>query len=821
MKSVSFLCCPAQTKEGWAFLTALTTFIKGDWDGREDFCTIPGRQLDFCEPETASIFKEIHNLGNWVVNYDELLDKRQLMNQGVRVIRYKQSHSQDRNLLISSTSSLGLLSSMIGSRVKNLNLNLSPTDTQKLTERFIDDANRISGDIVLRAAKRGKNASELMGVVLSSYLIRREYPKDRLWGWFFLDDYAEWFGQKEERLADILALSPTMEDSGKLRLSIIISEAKYIEFASLSEKRKDSQKQLRETLLRIADAIFGNPKRIDRDHWLSRLSDLFISGIQFPASSDINVAAWRNAIREGDCEISLRGYSHIFISGPSDSPECSEMVEITDKEMFQEIFSRSDLRELVLAYFQNKDPSKIRRKTSGRDIWKEEHFRKPSDRVLIAVNREVMVDEEIGTGDEPAKNDEDPKPVQQTLPMPPSEAAMKPMTSLVEIPEISSTEKFFAYAEIQEIVDQFHGGQKETSDEQEWLKSIESQCRLALQHFQMRSKVVGSFLTPNAAILKFQGDETLTVEQVRKRQSEFLTTHKVNIITARAEPGVVSLTIARPNRRILNLLDVWKTWQPQCTGGNHELLIGVKEEDGKHLFLSPTKHSPHTLIAGATGSGKSILMQNIILSIACTNTPQQAQIVLIDPKQGVDYFSFEGLPHLQGSRIITNSEESISALAQLIEVMNSRYSILRQNRVPNLFELNKKLSPAEQLPVLWIIHDEFATWMMTEDYKTSVSEIVGRLGVQARAAGIFLIFAAQRPDANVMPMQLRDNLGNRLVLKVSSEGTSEIALGEKGAERLLGKGHLAARLEGESEIIFAQVPFLKPEELEKIVGQFK
>jgi DNA segregation ATPase FtsK/SpoIIIE, S-DNA-T family len=99
--------------------------------------------------------------------------------------------------------------------------------------------------------------------------------------------------------------------------------------------------------------------------------------------------------------------------------------------------------------------------------------------------------------------------------------------------------------------------------------------------------------------------------------------------------------------------------------------------------------------------------------------------------------------------------------------------------------------------------------MMTPDYADAVSDVVGRHGVKARAAGISLVFAAQRPDANVMPMQLRANLGNRLVLRVDGEGTSKIALGEKGAERLLGKGHLAAKIEGETQIIYAQVPFVE------------
>src|SRR2546422_697045 len=140
--------------------------------------------------------------------------------------------------------------------------------------------------------------------------------------------------------------------------------------------------------------------------------------------------------------------------------------------------------------------------------------------------------------------------------------------------------------------------------------------------------------------------------------------------------------------------------------------------------------------------------------------------------------------------------------------MTRRYAVLKANKVANVFDLNKKPDATERFPFLWIIHDEFAEWMMTESYSDAVSDIVSRLGVKARAAGISLVFAAQRPDANVMPMQLRANLGNRLILRVDGEGTSEIALGEKGAERLLGKGHMAAKIEGESSIVLAQVPFI-------------
>jgi S-DNA-T family DNA segregation ATPase FtsK/SpoIIIE len=818
MKSVAYLCCPVQTQEGWSFINALTTFLKGDRQESDKRSLLPARKLDFNDPVTASIFKEIHNLGNWVVNYDELLDRRQLLNQNVKVIRYKQCATQGRNILISSTASLSLLRSMVFGRLTNLNLELDDSETRSLTERFINDANDISGDIVLRAAKRGRNASELIGVVLSRYLIRHEIGTERRFGWYFLDDYAEWLGQREEQIADILALAPEQTADGKLQLAVVIAESKYIDASNLAAKRKESQKQLRDTGRRISDALFGNPKRLDRELWLSRFSDLMMSGIQFPATSPIDLAAWRRAVREGRCGIYLRGYSHIFVSGPSDAEECSEMVSVAEADnSYQEVFSRSRLRELVMSYWKNADPGPIRREIAGEDIWAEQVYRNPSERIEIVSRRKPSDDssDEGGTaGGQPV-----PPPGQPSSPAaPPSPAAASTGASSPSEAGASHTESTnWAYPGLSELFQGYQGGTRDSAADAEWLKQVENRCRGALQQFQLQSKLLTGTLTPNAALLKFQGSSNLTVEQVLRRRSEFLTTHKLNVISVRAEPGAVAIAIARENRRILHLPQVWADWHPDCSLGNDKLLIALKEEDSSFLFLSPKSNAPHTLIAGSTGSGKSVLMQNIILAIACTNTPEQAKITLIDPKLGVDYFAFEGLPHLQGG-IIDNQEQAIERLGSLVNEMNRRYTVLKENRVSNIFDLNKKTNATERLPFLWIIHDEFAEWMMTEDYAAAVSDVVGRLGVKARAAGISLVFAAQRPDANVMPLQLRANLGNRLVLRVDGEGTSEIALGEKGAERLLGKGHLAAKLEGTPEVVFGQVPFVSNEFLTQVVA---
>ena len=340
--------------------------------------------------------------------------------------------------------------------------------------------------------------------------------------------------------------------------------------------------------------------------------------------------------------------------------------------------------------------------------------------------------------------------------------------------------------------------------------------------------VIGQRLTPNAALIRLQGSDRLNITALEKKRSELLTTHALNIISILAVPGEIVVAVARPQREVVSLIQLWNQRKINNLGGvNLSFIIGIKEIDGELLYLNLgnsfadlEQHAPHTLIAGTTGSGKSILIKNLILDICLTNAPDKVKIYLIDPKFGVDYSVIEELPNLcQG--IITEQNESIAVFENLIAEMEKRYREFKDQKVANLGAYNQKVSDSEKLPFLFVIHDEFAEWMLIDEYKDAVSNAVQRLGVKARAAGIHLIFAAQRPDANVLPMQLRDNLGNRLILRVESIGTSEIALGQKGAETLLGKGHLTAKLPGEPSLIYAQVPFLSDDDFSLVAEMMK
>ncbi|MBB4388545.1 S-DNA-T family DNA segregation ATPase FtsK/SpoIIIE [Rhizobium leguminosarum] len=796
LKSSVYLCSPVQSREGWAYLAAATAFLKDAEDLPDGKRLLPVRQLDFRDDRTARIFEETHDLGAWVVNYDELLDRRQLQNQSVRVIRYKQSATQGRNTVISSRAPLTLLRAMVRRRLEELQLDLTGEEVNGLADRFIGDANDISGDIVLRAAKRGEAAGELIGIVLSRFLARQSLDENRLVGWYFLDDYASWLGAREETQADILALSPSIDAAGELSLRIIVTEAKYVDAISFAPKRKESEKQLRDTMRRIIDAM-AEPDRLDRESWLSRLGDLLLDGIQIPAASSVPLVEWRRLVRDGRARIEVVGFSHVFVPTALDGANVTDFSEVSGAPASRQmIFGRAELKALIMAYLTNVKVDGLL--TSIDPIYgkvPEPHTPGTAPGPSVKVSHSSTKSK---SG--PAAEVDDRRHT-----VPPPAVDEQTGSRRPELEENFATSSARTVADI--VAQHLDEGPIQTEADEEWLAGTAMMARSALQQLGLQAKLIDQKLTPNAAILRFSGSANLTVEQVLKRRSELLTTHRLDIISIRPEPGAIAIYVARTQRQVVDIQNLWSRWKPTVSPtGNQNLVIGIREDNNELFVLSPSqRHAPHTLIAGSTGSGKSVLMQSIILGIAATNDPRHARIVLIDPKQGVDYFAFDALPHLEGG-IIDQQETAIDQLEHMVLEMDRRYRLFKEARVANITAYNAVAKPADVLPTYWVIHDEFAEWMLTDDYRAAVTSTVGRLGVKARAAGIHLIFAAQRPEANVMPMQLRSQLGNRLILRVDSEGTSEISLGEKGAERLLGKGHMIVRAEGEQGLIYAQVP---------------
>ena len=771
LKSTSFLVCPRQPEAGWAYIDAVAAVVtqRGHTGNQH---RVPVRKISFQDQHLKSMFDEVHSTAEWVATYDELLDKRQLKAQGINVIRYRRQRTHGRNMVVSSTAELRILDVLVRKRLLELSLGLPDERLAALAQRMIKDALAVSGDIVLRAAKRGVSAGELIGVVLSRALVAEELTPSSSVAWFLLDDYAEWLGQREEGIADILGLS--VEQAGEdYRLRAIVTEAKYIGAQACAEARRVSERQLRDTVLRIDNALFGDPGRLDRDLWLSRISDLLLDGdTAFGQSAALEVV--RNRIRRGTVPIDLRGYSHVFVAHPPDGggiAGCQEPVNgITNG--LQELFSRAQLRSLVLAYEFNAPLRGIRSQLGDAKPWEKTEFREPACRVQWVVKS-------AGPGEAiPQKH----KSV-ESAEAAPARAAKKGSESTKNISEefrVSEANESKAPEAIDEptqfmtlVAAKTSQQYAECEADEKWLKATEQKLRTALLSYNLQAKITASRLTPNAALIRFMGSDRLRVEDIDAKRSALLTTHGLRVVAVSPLPGEIVVSVERPMRQTVSLWDVWarRDLNVNAAGVNTSFVLGLKELDGEILYLNlgsafggEGSHEPHTLIAGATGSGKSVLIQTIVLDIAATNSDRMAHIHLIDPKMGVDYAALEQLPHIQGG-IVVDQERAIAVLEGLVGEMDRRYELFRRSAARDLKIYNQKCAVADRLPIVFVVHDEFAEWMLTDSYSDDVASTVQRLGVKARAAGIHLFFAAQRPDVNVMPMQLRDNLGNRLILR--------------------------------------------------------
>lgn len=829
-----YLAAPSQPHVGQIYLNTIQCFLVGDNSLPGD--VVPAREVNFRDGAIEDVFTQTHRIGEWVVNFDELVDRRLLTNNGVQVIRHIHHRHVDRNIIVSTTSKPRLLRALLRERLDRLDPAITSGNDQVL-DSLIEQANAISGQVVMRAARYGHYANELLGIVLSMEKIRSGLGgSDLPLGWYFLDDFASWFGQREEQIADIMAIAPRMENGNPV-LRVAISEAKFVGSMGYRAQAKKSAKQLEETAARIGRALDPEHKRIDRDIWLHRLGDFMIEGIEPFDSAQLNgwdLHRWSDEVRQDRLPIQLVGFSHVFVHDDDEYVDASVASPLKGMpHCLQQIFDKPRVADMLRRFASDCGAPSGPSSSDGRD-WAEALVSSETNRQAeaVTVDETAQVSEEESVSNDKADADATETDTETREKV---EKNREPSETLQSSDDVESRDmQRWGHTQIaEECFDKWPSRDlavwvsagrisgEDDDEAKEWLDKTVKSLQRALRGYDMTAELVGARLTPNAALVRFRGSDDLTVLKVEKRRQELLTSHAIKIINVLAAPMEVVIMVARPSRTILRLRDLWRQRQlpASALASNTSLLLGACEADGELLYLNVgdgfgglQPHGPHTLIAGETGSGKGVLVQCLLLDICATNSPSYARIQMIDPKAGIDFPWLRQMPHLDGD-LITDREVAIETLEALVAEMERRNRLLADAGVTKLSHYNRKVGPGERLPRIWLFHDELADWMMIKEYREAVELNANRLGVKARAAGINLVLVTQRPDKDALPMQLRANLSNRLVLKVADKRNSELVLDEAGAERLLGRGHLAAKLSGEGKIIFAQVPFIDEDEI--------
>lgn len=279
-------------------------------------------------------------------------------------------------------------------------------------------------------------------------------------------------------------------------------------------------------------------------------------------------------------------------------------------------------------------------------------------------------------------------------------------------------------------------------------------------------------------------------------------------------PGRPMVGIEVPNTTVATVKLGDLIASPQFTRARLPIGIGM-DVAGKPVVGDLTR-MPHLLVAGATGSGKSVCINSLITSLLIMRTPDEVQFVMIDPKQ-VELSQYRGLPHLR-LPVVTDMEKVVAALRWTVNEMERRYALFAEVGARNIVAFNDRY-PDEKLVYMVLVIDELADMMMTA--AEDVERLICRLAQLGRAAGVHLVVATQRPSVDVLTGLIKANLPTRVAFAVSSQIDSRVILDRTGAERLLGRGDALYQPGDEMNPRRVQGAFASDEEIEAVCAWWR
>ncbi|WP_419258270.1 FtsK/SpoIIIE family DNA translocase [Campylobacter fetus] len=341
-----------------------------------------------------------------------------------------------------------------------------------------------------------------------------------------------------------------------------------------------------------------------------------------------------------------------------------------------------------------------------------------------------------------------------------------------------------------------------------------------LRRFKIDGDVVRTYSGPVVTTFEFKPAAHVKVSKILTLQDDLAMALKAQTIRIQAPiPGKDVVGIEIPNKNIETIYlkeilesDIYKN-------AKSELTLALGKDIVGDPFITDLKKLPHLLIAGTTGSGKSVGINAMLLSLLYRNSPKTLRLIMIDPKM-LEFSMYNDIPHLL-TPVITEPKKAISVLSNLVAEMERRYKIMSETKTKNIETYNEKIKKdgGETLPFIVVIIDELADLMMTSGKEVEFH--IGRLAQMARASGIHLIVATQRPSVDVVTGLIKANLSSRISYRVGQKIDSKVILDQMGAESLLGRGDMLFTPPGSPGIVRLHAPFASEKEIEEIVDFLK
>lgn len=358
------------------------------------------------------------------------------------------------------------------------------------------------------------------------------------------------------------------------------------------------------------------------------------------------------------------------------------------------------------------------------------------------------------------------------------------------------------------------------ADRASWEQGVKEQCGVlekTLADFKVRARVINVTRGPSVTRFELEPAPGVKVASIVNLADDIALRLAASGVRIEAPiPGKSAVGIEAPNLKndMVAFREVVDT--DVVKKDESRLAIGLGKNISGDIISADLGKMPHTLIAGSTGSGKSVCVNTIIAGLLYKASPEEVKLILVDPKV-VELSNYNGIPHLL-TPVVTDPKKAASALRWGVNEMERRYQLFADNHVREITSYNKK-DDVEKLPYIVIIIDELADLMMVA--KVDVEEAILRLAQKARACGIHLILATQRPSVDVITGIVKANIPSRIAFAVSSQTDSRTILDGSGAEKLLGKGDMLFKPVGVNTPMRVQGAFVTDDELAKIVDFVK
>lgn len=728
--------------------------------------------------ESAGIFNELHRSCHWVITLERHVSRKQIESieagaPDILSIMDGVGANGLNTLVVSSRSGRELIESRLVRKLRKL---LPPGQLAEREANFLellakaiyDETRRFAPHLALNAMGVSRVTEEILGLAVARTVADQLIPLPEGIGrsaWVSLDEHSDWFGGVSATRADMCRFTFTLREDGVVSLGIVSLEGKLRQtYDPHGVVQADVTRQFLHDVLGTADGDDARTK-IDSKLWRER----FLSAIE---SCAIEAVREIDTANSGASESRWQDIRHAFREGNYVLDSEEAIYSICLWESMDEEISIGLAGHVITVKSSNKHVLSLVRGERGNDF-----------KGKVAVLRPLR----SAGGEASASFRELPPtvgPASKTG-LPSAEVPVAPVVEsspeAIRQPAVKVTRNRMGQHELQRIYDEI------------------------LACFAAHGVAVGAACTNDQAVTEgpasilFKVKPGPAVDPKRLyEKSEALKLHlgleQEQNVGFDIDRGYVTIDVPKSEgqRYFVDAQELWSRWRrPE---GALAAPIGEDRNGNAVEIVFSSSNSPHLLIGGTTGSGKSEALNTILYGLVSHYGPQELRLLLVDPK-GTELNGFENYPHLDGN-IGWEDVDAIQILDRGVQEMENRYARFRANGVRLLSEYNAKVPEGERLPWWLVVLDEYADLTSDPQNKKEIEKYLKRLAQKARAAGIHLVIATQKPSAEVISTNLRSNLPAQLALKVKSSTESRVIMDGGGAETLNGKGDAYLKSEG-------------------------